>query len=331
MKIAILTFDFPPHRIGGVSAWSMDMAMALFQAGHEVDVFTKSNGDTHEHDMGLSFCVHRIRGRSWQRWGAWWMKLATWRTLRHFDAVLCAHWTLATRLGHHPALCLTFHGSDITTLEQPPPALKSLTSRCHRLWPVSLFLQDELLRLDCIESGDHRTSVLPMPLPLPKLKPVPKGEHLVCVARPTERKGIDRAIKIAAATGRDLELIGPSDGPPGTLALGPLSRQDTLKRIARSRAILLVPRVGVNGRGGEGLGLCLLEAASLGIPAIGCDTGGVIEAIGPGLILPNPDEPDGKAINAWLDDHQRGQAAREWVGEHHGPDKAVQHLETALT
>ena len=128
-----------------------------------------------------------------------------------------------------------------------------------------------------------------MPLTLPDYQERHRGEHLICVARPTDRKGIDRAIKIAAATRRKLELIGPQAGPPGTVAYGILPRRQTLEKVAKAQAILLTPRLLSDGRGGEGLGLCIIEAASLGVPAIGCDTGGVVEALGPGLVRNDPD------------------------------------------
>ena len=101
--------------------------------------------------------------------------------------------------------------------------------------------------------------------------------------------------------------------------------------VSRSAAIVLTPRLTENGRGGEGLGLCLLEAAARGAPAIGCDTGGVSEAVGPGLLLSDPDHPDGAQINAWLSQADRGEQARAWVTTHHGPGRSVAVLEGALS
>jgi len=330
MKVAILTVEFPPDCIGGVSAWSSDMALALVEAGHSVEVFTKKRSHTHEHDQALPFQVTRVRGRSWAKWGSLWMQIALWKRLHQFDIILAANWSLTTRIHTHKGLCLSFHGSDISTLSTAPPDLQRLTRSCHRLFPVSDFLRRELIRLGCVDDKDPRVSILPMPLNLPDHQARHRGEHLICVARPTDRKGIDRAIKIAAATHRKLELIGPKSGPPGTVAYGTLPRRQTLEKVAKAQAILLTPRLRQDGRGGEGLGLCILEAASLGVPAIGCDTGGVIEALGPGLVLSDPDRPDGTAINTWLNEANRGVEALAWVKQHHGARHTVQCLEEAL-
>jgi len=330
MKVALLTIDFPPGMIGGVSAWSHDMAWALHRAGHSVDVYAKTVGDTCEHDDTLPFNVTRVRGRSWARWGSLWMGLATQRRLMAYDLVLSASWALCSKLKPHPRLCVAFHGSEITTLQEAPTSLRALSARCHRLFPVSEFLQRELIRLGCLDDSASRSTVLPMPLSLDTQPQTQRGSHLICVARPTDRKGIDRAIAIAKATGRTLKLIGPKSGPPGTEAYGILPRQQTLKEVASAHAILLTPRPLADGRGGEGLGLCLLEAASLGVPAIGCDTGGVAEALGPGLLLNDPDHPDGPAINAWLAQSDRGAEALAWVQTKHGPTRAVETLEAVL-
>jgi glycosyltransferase involved in cell wall biosynthesis len=327
VRVALLSLDFPPHFIGGVSAWSMDMAMALSRAGHTVTVFAKSTGNTADHDTALPFPVHRVTGRSWAKWAGLWMRLATRGQLADCDLVLAASWPLATALGPVPRLAVAFHGSEITMLETAPRSLKRVSKAADVQLPVSQFLADELSRLGCAETP---TTVLPMPLDL-DVQPAPtRSPSLVCVARPTDRKGIDRAIGIASATGRHLDLVGPSEGPTGTCAHGTLSRADTMAVIARASAIVLTPRTTPNGLGGEGLGLCVLEAAARGVPAIGCATGGVPEAIGPGLILSDPDAPDGDQINAWLNRSPQGVHARNWLHQHHGPAHSLAVLEATV-
>ena len=169
-----------------------------------------------------------------------------------------------------------------------------------------------------------------MPLQTDTAPESPRGDHLVCVARTTTRKGIDRAIKIAEVTGRRIDLIGSNEGPPQENAHGELSRTDTLALVRSARALVLTPRTDSQGLGAEGLGLCMLEAASMGVPSIGCYTGGVSEALGPGLLLDNPDEPNGAAINEWLMDDGHGERAKAWVAKHHGPTQAVDTLMRGL-
>lgn len=320
MNVALLTLDFPPDFIGGVSAWAMDMAAALDRAGHDVTVYAKHTGDTRAHDEALPFRVRRVRGRSWAKYGGWWMRLALIGKMQQYDQILCATWPLAVRLPDVSRLGIAVHGSEVTCLDAPTPALRRLTQTAYAWFPVSNFLAAELsrLKLDC-----RRVSVLPMPLETDAGAAAERGDHLVCVARETARKGIDRAIKIAEATGRPITLIGPIDPPPNGDAHGVVPRAEAVDMIRTARALVLTPRVNSAGMGAEGLGLCMLEAASVGVPSIGCDIGGVREALGPGLLLEDPDRPDGAAINSWLADDGRGARAQSWLKDTHGPELAV--------
>ena len=327
MRIALLTLDFPPDFIGGVSAWSMDMASALHRAGHTVTVYAKHTGDTRIHDEALPFHVRRVRGRAWARWGGWWMRLALLGKTGQYEQVLCATWPLATRLPELHRLGIAVHGSEVTCLEAPTSALSALTARAHAWFPVSNFLATELRRLDL---DCRRVVVLPMPLETDAGVADERGEHLICVARDDNRKGIDRAVKIAEVTGRAITLVGPSTAPPNGRALGEVPRDQTLALIRSARALVLTPRTNPGGLGAEGLGLCLLEAASVGVPSIGCATGGVPEALGPGLLLENPDQPDGSAINTWLTERDHGRRAQSWLQRHHGPVSAVSTMMRGL-
>ena len=65
------------------------------------------------------------------------------------------------------------------------------------------------------------------------------------------------------------------------------------------------------------------QAAAAGTPVIGCHTGGVPEAVGPGLVLDDPDAPDLSRVRALLRDPGAGATARRWVCEQHGPEPFV--------
>ena len=327
----LLTLDFPPSFIGGISAWSCDLAQALHASGRRVTVVAKHCGDTQAHDESQPFEIVRARGRSWSRWQALWMRLAAQRMVTDDTLVLSATWRLAPHMlttvkSRNAALAVAFHGSELTTLEAAPKKLRSVVNAATVLFPVSSFLAGELVRLGCIEPDDPRVHVLPMPLAVDANVNTDRSEDLICVARPLATKRIDRAIQIARVTGRQLHLVGPSSGPDGTIAHGPLSRPETLRLISKSSAIILTPSTDSNGRGGEGLGLVLLEAAARGVPAIGCSTGGVPEALGPGLLLTEPDAPDGDQINLWLANRNNGELARQWVQANHGPDHCLSVL-----
>ena len=126
--------------------------------------------------------------------------------------------------------------------------------------------------------------------------------------------------------GETLELVGPESGPPGTIAHGPLPRAKTLALMQTAKAIILTPKPNEQGLGEEGLGLVLLEAAARGVPAIGCHTGGVPEAVGPGLILEDPDNPNVEEIRRWLQDTTSRAKALEWVQQNHGPTRCLNVL-----
>ncbi len=115
---------------------------------------------------------------------------------------------------------------------------------------------------------------------------------------------------------------------PGTRFLGTQPRGVALGHVAQARALLLLPRTTAEGRGAEGLGLVALEAAARGTPTVGCYTGGVPEAVGPGVLLADPDCPDLVPVQALLADPDAGAAVRAWVATRHGPSAFVRRLET---
>ncbi len=183
-----------------------------------------------------------------------------------------------------------------------------------------------------------------IPSPVPLARPGPRGTGLIAVARLNRLKGIDRCIRLAAAGRWPLTVIG--DGPeraslealaaeiPGAdvTFTGRLSRARTLDALTGQAASLLLPRVDTDGTGAEGLGLVLLEAMGRGVPAVGCRTGGVPEALGPGLLLEEPDDAIGSAaaLGAWLAGADRGAEAWRWVTTRHGPARAAAAIVEAL-
>jgi glycosyltransferase involved in cell wall biosynthesis len=151
------------------------------------------------------------------------------------------------------------------------------------------------------------------------------GRRWLYVARATPLKGGDRFIRLVNAADADGVVVG--DGPElaswrrlaASLGarvefLGALPHEQVLAEMDRADRLLLLPRADGDGTGAEGLGLVLLEAHARGISVVGCRTGGVPEAVGPGLILADPDDIEGsiKAIAAHRSD------GRAWMAQHHG-------------
>lgn len=332
MRWLLLTQDFPPGFVGGVASWAWDAATALTAAGHEVRVLARSTGRSSQIDAGAPFAIHRVRGRSWGRWQGTWLGLAARPHLRWAHRVLAATWPCATGLPRrHPPLHIAVHGSEVTQLAAAPAGLARLARRAERWHPVSRFLAD---RLSGLARLDDSVTVTPMPLSLQPLPEAPARAGLVVVARLTPLKGVDRALRIAAALDLPLRVVG--EGParpalqalasPSVVFLGRQDRADALRELRRARALVLLPRVHPDGRGAEGLGLVALEAAVQGTPTLGCRTGGVAEAVGPGAVLADPDAPDLEVVRALLADPEAGARAAAWVATHHGPAAFVRAL-----
>lgn len=339
----LVTGDLPPSFVGGVASWTSDLARALAAAGHEVTVLGRAGRGAERQseqawDAAQPYTVQRMWSRSWNRWRDRWVQWHARAPLARADRVVCATWELAPHLGPLAAargvpLAIAFHGSDLTRLATPSPAFRAATGAATALLPVSAFLASELERL-----GARARSVLPMPLPSPEAAAEEPRSGLLCVARLTPLKGVDRAIALARAL--DLELTVLGDGPeedrlralagPGVRFLGRVDRAETLAWYRRSLACLLLSRPDADGSGAEGLGLTLIEAMAHGCRAIGCRTGGIPEATGPGLVLDDPERPDLDRVRAFLADPEAPARGRAWVAAHHGPGHAVSVLEEAL-
>ena len=338
-----MTLDFPPVYTGGIASWAEDLAQALHARGEAVTVLARATPDSAAEDQARPYPVRRMPGRSWARRQGLWALLSGISRLRSPNTlrVLFATWPLATLLGPAAAAAgasvgVAFHGSDLTRLATPNPSFARVIGAAGALLPVSAFLAGELERLG---APMERVTVLPMPLPMPEVRSAP-GDALLTVARLTPLKGVERAILLARRLGRPLVVVG--EGPEearlraaaegtDTTFLGRLSRAD-IQRIPAAAALLL-PRADADGSGAEGLGLTLIEAAARGLPTIGCDTGGVAEAVGEGLLIRCPDDPDEAdlaAVRALLSDPSAGARARAWARLHHGPEACLSALDAAL-
>lgn len=124
----------------------------------------------------------------------------------------------------------------------------------------------------------------------------PRAPHptIVCVGRLVVHKRLDRLLRAVGAVrsvhpGLVVHIVG--DGPDGTV-LRRLARQLGLDEVvrfhgrlpARERDALLVTAwLTVNPSMGEGWGLGVLEAASLGVPAVAADVPGLRDAVRAGI------------------------------------------------
>ena len=237
-----------------------------------------------------------MRGRSWQRWSGVWAAASVRPCRREGDVTLCATWPLAVHLPG-PAI-VAYHGSELTC-PASTSGRETVIARSRNL-PVSRYLGGLLC-------APH--TVLPFPIS-PVRRAIP-GDELLVVARLNRRKGVDRAIRLAARLGRRIRIVG--DGPE-RLSLTMLAQRLGVDAefMGETReipwdgtwALALLSRAEPDGTGAEGLGLVLLEAAARGIPTIGSRTGGIVEAAS--VLIDDvehdslPTLPDADAVQGWL-------------------------------
>lgn len=316
----ILTDDHPP-RAGGVAIWTARVASELVRRGHEVRVLARRREDLVELPGTR---LTPVRGPSFGRYGGTWLGLRGIRALLGADAVLATTWpvaTLATRLG--APVHVVAHGSDVTA--RRPDA--GVWTRASGRWAVSRFLADRL--------ADDGIEAQPLPAPV-SVAPFPAavgdGRRWGLVARAVPGKGGERFVRLVAAADVDGVVVG--DGPelPSWRALA-----DRIGARINFRGAVPAERVAEEVRGldlvcllptaPEGLGLALVEAAALGVPVVGCRAGGVPEAVGPGLVLDDPDDArrSARQVRAWWSPDQ-GRRAWAWCRATHGVERTVDRL-----
>jgi glycosyltransferase involved in cell wall biosynthesis len=242
-----------------------------------------------------------------------------WRDIASADRVLATTWpaaTFACRI--RPDLDVVAHGSDVTR----PPLRRGAFRRVWRharAFAMSRFLGERLA-----EQGVE-ARVLPAPVDVaPAPKPPGDGTRWAFVARAIEEKGGDRFVRICAAARARGVVVGDGPARASWEALaarlgadvtftGSLDAAGVRGVLLASDLVFLLPR------GPEGLGLTLIEGAALGVPAVGCRAGGVPEAVGPGLVLDDPDDAaaSAQAIRAWWLP-AAGEQAWTWCRDTHG-------------
>ena len=284
---------------GGVATWTGLVVPALAEVD-DVVVLARARPGLPER-LGRARVIG-VRGPSFGRWGGWWTAAAA--LGRRVDRVLATTWPVATALVRGPwPVDVVWHGSDATRPTDGPRGRVERLAARH--FAVSRYLAGELAARGVV------ADVLPAPVAADaRPEPPPAAlRRLVFAGRLTREKGVDRFLRLAAALDLDATVIG--DGPeraalvamagPRVRFVGRLGRDAAVAALRGHDLAVLLPRPYPDGSGAEGLGLGLLEARALGIAVVGCRTGGVPEAVGPGLVVDDPDDVDGMAaaIRAW--------------------------------
>lgn len=199
-----------------------------------------------------------------------------------------AHWLLPSALilslAGAPRIEAWAHGADVRLLRQLPRAVaERVVSRLLERGASVVFVSAQLRRslLEALSSELARrlllqSSVCPAPIRVPPREqltdPRPSGElerrYVVWVGRHIPSKRANEAAEAAARAGLPLVMVG--DGqlapPSGALALGRLSRNETLRWIAHAAALVSTSR-------DEGAPTVIREARALGVPVVAAPSG----------------------------------------------------------
>lgn len=307
--VLILTQCFPPAA-GGVENLMGGLAEALSEAGENVEVF--ADGRSAGIDAALPFPVRRFGGLKFLRREA--KARAAARALRKAGAarVFCDSWKSLERL---PSDCCArsavfAHGS-----EYPPAAparkrrrIEAALAKAERVFAVSRAAQ-ERMRLGSAAEAAARAAVWHPPLRAPS-EPSEDDENrarslwnggslrLLTVSRLAARKGVDTAVRAAAALSQEfpgLRYVIAGDGAEAT-ALRDLAAQSGAGECVRfagevgegaksalygSADIFVLPSRPAPDGGAdmEGFGIVFLEAGYYGLPAAAGNAGGAAEAV----------------------------------------------------
>jgi glycosyltransferase involved in cell wall biosynthesis len=242
-------------------------------------------------------------------------------------------------------LVVTLHGYDVTLRFQPSNALtrivksrrKRLATRSSLVLAVSNYIRER-----AIEEGFVTSNLKVHYLGIP----ITSNDHLFAGSKPpriafagrlVEKKGIDNVVAAFAEVRRQIpsaELHVVGDGPlrplvenakaqiGGIVCYGAVPNSRLLDIVRSSRLFTMPSRVAQNGDA-EGLGLVLLEAQALGVPAVTSNVTGTTEAVVDGVtglcVDPSDTSALARAYVALLSDVDRcdemGRAGAKWVRE----------------
>ena len=303
MKIALLTYDFPPT-VGGVQTFLYEIASYIGQR-HEVVVVTPAMADRQEPFRR----IHAPKGALLGSSGA--------RTLWSMDRIIVGH--------AHPRLLLQAslsapgryltiaHGNDFLAGQRRwhRPLFNRLLRRSRPLITNSEANKRRLQQLGAgtaqvVSPGVHSWRFRPRDLPLPFSPP-----RLLTVGRLVPRKGIDltlRAISMLLPDfpGLSYRIVGTGPDRPRLEALvaelgvtdcvhflGRVPADQLAEQYRDAHVFVMPTREEPERDSVEGFGIVYLEASASGLPVVAGRSGGAVEAVREGEtgLLVSPEDP----------------------------------------
>jgi phosphatidylinositol alpha-1,6-mannosyltransferase len=304
-RLRLLYVSPPTGALGGIETYSRDLAAAMADAGHEVEIVETGRPASTSLDLRNYLPPAELRQRYylWRRTDYEDVRYQTslYRRTRAVARAFRPHVVHALHvhpcgavLGVDAPVVVTAHGLEVSPI---PPVISSIghAACVHANSQFTAGLVRERLNytgplqvLSWGIRGNGRTVADP-------------EFDLVTVGRVVRRKNIDTVLKAIALVDPTLRYAvagdGPELGPLRELAaslnlkhvrfLGPISNAERDAVLHTSRLFVMCPRFEADDV--EGLGLVYYEALAAGLPLLGARSGGAPEAIGDaGLLVTDP-------------------------------------------
>jgi glycosyltransferase involved in cell wall biosynthesis len=307
LRVAIVNWRDPWHpEAGGAETYAWEMALGLLRRGAQITYVTaRADGQTAaESRDGIQVVRRGARFTVYPLVLAWLL-----RRRRSFDAVVdCQNgipfftpWALPRRV---PVFCVMHHVHDAQFGVHFSPAMAAVGRLLEG--PVARVAYRRHLSIAVSESTERAMAerlrwkgpvrIIPNGLSAsafdrPAEEPVPAAT-VTWVGRMVAHKRVDRVLDVAAR-------LGPAGLVIDVIGRGP-SGAELAERVASSgladvvrlrgylpeeskRAAVAASALHLNTSQGEGWGLCVLEAAALGVPTVAYDVDGLRDAVRPGV------------------------------------------------
>lgn len=326
-RLLLLAESFPPS-IGGVQAYLSGLWGAL--PGAQSFVVAAAQPGDGAFDRQQAYQVVRMPTKAWTypRWRPAWRAARNLVQRERIEAVVCgkalfegrAALRLLEEFGTPFIVCT--HAMEILTWNERPKSRADL--RRVLLAAGRVVVVNEVIRRTIRDFGVPEARIVKIYPGIPEdafVQPdnretfrarhgLEKKRVVATVARCIPRKGLDVLLRAFVTVRRevpDAHLVLVGDGPerarlqdlatrenltPFVTFLGAASREDARRLLAGAEVFCLTPRSLPNDE--EGFGIVYLEAAALGLPAVGTLVGGVPEAVldgETGLLVPSNDPP----------------------------------------
>jgi len=319
MKIGILIGSLPPETIGGAEVQAERLGRLLAKK-HRILFLIKSNNDLPREEQRWGYSIRRRRFIDFPGLCIGFDVLSglrdIYRNRSNIDVLLCHN--MSNGLIGVLAKCL-FHIPTILSIRGEEEYAPEGAWRNRIYGPIALkfsdciVVQTERIRRDLLEELRRRGTLTLRGNVGPKIQMIPngveirgrrnfEGEKLVYVGRLTRKKGVEYLI-LAMRSVKDIDLLIIGDGPDrGRLEkmatglrvtfVGMVPWEETLHYLSQAKALILPSFY-------EGLPNVILEAMSVGVPAIASRVGGIPDVVKDGEtgLLVEPGRVDELAIS----------------------------------